>query len=120
MGATQAAALGPVEGRLGGVGVGRRRNRVQWVHFVRFGPDVGGGDEGYGRIVPIGDEAALADAIDAALRDPGDPGPRIARAMTFTPERALARYERLIREVCGQARAAAPKATPATAHSILR
>lgn len=57
----------------------------------------------YGRIVPIGDEVALANALDATLEDPGDPAPRVAYAHTFSPEKAIDRYEALIEEICAQA-----------------
>jgi glycosyltransferase involved in cell wall biosynthesis len=39
---------------------------------------------GYGTLVPIGDAEAMARALDAALADPGDPGPRIAYAGRFS------------------------------------
>ena len=38
----------------------------------------------YGRIVPIGNTAAMAAAITESLAAPGDPMPRIARARTFS------------------------------------
>ena len=46
----------------------------------------------YGRLVPPGDPQALADGIRAALAQPLDPGPLIARAAEFTPARAAAAY----------------------------
>ena len=72
-------------------------------------------DGRYGRIVPYNDEAALAGALSAALADRGDPAQRIARAMKYLPENSIAHYERLIEDVCEEASALAPKATPATA-----
>ncbi|WP_165937857.1 glycosyltransferase [Methylobacterium segetis] len=46
----------------------------------------------YGTLVPVGDAAALAAGLRAALADPGDPGPRIARAATYAVPRVVARY----------------------------
>ncbi|MCX8255053.1 Glycosyltransferase involved in cell wall bisynthesis [Beijerinckiaceae bacterium RH AL1] len=37
----------------------------------------------WGRVVPIGDAAAMADALRAALAAPSDPAPLVARAQTF-------------------------------------
>lgn len=45
-----------------------------------------------GRLVPVGDAAALAAAMDAALAAPGDPAPRRARAADFAPDKIAARY----------------------------
>ncbi len=53
----------------------------------------------YGWLVPPRDEKALAAALDAALDDPGDPAPRIARAKNFSLDVALSAYEALIEEV---------------------
>jgi glycosyltransferase involved in cell wall biosynthesis len=61
----------------------------------------------FGRIVPIGDEAAMAGAVSATLADPGDPAPRVRRANRFSSDRAIARYERLIENVRAEAAAAA-------------
>lgn len=52
-----------------------------------------------GRLVPVGDVAALAKAIDATLAEPGDPLPRRTRAETFSLDRALDQFETLIAEV---------------------
>jgi glycosyltransferase involved in cell wall biosynthesis len=49
-------------------------------------------DGALGRIVPRGAAAALAEAIEAAIEAPGDPGPRIERARDFSLERAVDRY----------------------------
>lgn len=46
----------------------------------------------YGRLVTPGDPQALADGIRAALSEPLDPAPMIARAAEFTPARAAAAY----------------------------
>lgn len=46
----------------------------------------------YGALVPVGDHAALAAAIDAALTAPGEPEPRMARAAEFSPERIAGAY----------------------------
>lgn len=58
----------------------------------------------FGTIVPIGDSRAVAEAIDAALADPGDPHQRMDRAALFSIERAtdayLAAAEAVIAE-CG-------------------
>jgi glycosyltransferase involved in cell wall biosynthesis len=52
-----------------------------------------------GVLVPVGDEAALAAALGAALAAPGDPAPRIARAAAFSVEHALDAYQRLFEDV---------------------
>ena len=46
----------------------------------------------WGTLVPPGDAAALAAALEAALADPGDPAARRTRADAFAPDRAVARY----------------------------
>ena len=46
----------------------------------------------YGRLVPVGDDAALAAAIDQTLTDPADPDRLKARAAEFTPRRVATRY----------------------------
>jgi glycosyltransferase involved in cell wall biosynthesis len=53
----------------------------------------------YGRLVPVGDVAAMAQAIDDTLADPGDPAERRARAEEFSLDIALDRFEALIAEV---------------------
>lgn len=53
----------------------------------------------HGTLVPVGDAAAMAAAIDATLSDPGDPASRRAYAETFSLDIALDRFERLIAEV---------------------
>jgi glycosyltransferase involved in cell wall biosynthesis len=53
----------------------------------------------YGAIVPVRDAAALAGALAAMLDDPGDPGPRIARAHDFRAEAAAAHYLALFEEM---------------------
>ena len=60
-----------------------------------------------GHLVPYDDARAMAQAIDAALRIPGDPGPRIARAAEFGLDAALAAYSDLFEEVL--ARGARPR-----------
>jgi glycosyltransferase involved in cell wall biosynthesis len=52
-----------------------------------------------GSIVPVGDPETLARAIDAHLAAPGDPTARQAHAAEFTLDRALDRYDTLIRSV---------------------
>jgi glycosyltransferase involved in cell wall biosynthesis len=50
-------------------------------------------DDGrYGRLVPVGDDAALAGAILATLDAPADAGRLRERAMTFSRDRAVERY----------------------------
>jgi glycosyltransferase involved in cell wall biosynthesis len=60
-----------------------------------------------GVLVPVGDEAALAAALRAALADPGDPAPRVARAQLFSVDRAVEAYERLFELVAAEASAGA-------------
>ncbi|MFO1168189.1 MAG: glycosyltransferase [Rhodoblastus sp.] len=57
-----------------------------------------------GAVVPVGDAAALAQAIDAALSDAGDPAPRQSRAHDFALDVALDHYDALITHVMSQAR----------------
>lgn len=52
----------------------------------------------FGRLVPVGDVQAMADAIDATLAEPGDPASRRERAEVFSIDRALDRFEQLIEE----------------------
>ena len=49
----------------------------------------------FGRIVPIGDDAAMAAALRATLAVPGDPGPRVARAEAFALPTIRAAYAAL-------------------------
>lgn len=46
----------------------------------------------FGAVVPIGDARKLASAMNAALADPGDPAPRMARAAQFSIEIAAEAY----------------------------
>lgn len=55
---------------------------------------LGGGQ--YGKLVPVGDAAALADAIEQALDDPPDRARLQARAQEFSVERARDRYLALL------------------------
>ena len=50
---------------------------------------------GCGRVVPIGDIVALAQAISATLEAPGDPAPRLARAEVFSLTAIHAAYAAL-------------------------
>lgn len=52
--------------------------------------------EDLGRLAPVGDGAALADAIESALADPDDPAAARARAAAFEPERIARRYRALL------------------------
>lgn len=60
----------------------------------------------FGTIVAIGDERALAQAMDEALAEPGDPAPRIRHAGAFAIDKAsdayLAMTESVIHEVEGR------------------
>lgn len=56
-----------------------------------------------GAPVPVGDAAALARALDAALANPGDPAPRQSRAREFSLGAALGAYDRLIQDVAKRA-----------------
>ena len=58
-----------------------------------------------GRLVPVGDVAALSEALAAVLRSPGDPAPRLARAQVFSLHRVLDAYERLFEQVIAEATA---------------
>jgi len=58
----------------------------------------------YGRLVPVGDAAALAEAIDATLAQPGDPLQHRARAEQFSLDRALDRFEELIESLLSERR----------------
>jgi glycosyltransferase involved in cell wall biosynthesis len=49
--------------------------------------------------IAVGDETALAVAIDAMLVDPGDPAPRQRRASAFSLEAALDGYDAVIQKV---------------------
>ena len=60
-------------------------------------------NEAQGSLVPIGDARAMAQALDAALANPGDPAPRIARARQFDSETACDEYEKLIENVIASA-----------------
>jgi glycosyltransferase involved in cell wall biosynthesis len=53
----------------------------------------------YGRLVPVGDDAALAAAIEATLRDPTDPTALRRRAASFSVERSTDDYLQLLAAV---------------------
>ncbi len=57
---------------------------------VSMGDMLGGGR--FGTLVPVGDEAALATALDAARTAPADRAAMAAQADRFTVERAAGRY----------------------------
>lgn len=59
---------------------------------------------GLGTLVPQGDEAAFAAALDAALADPGKTAPRLARAAAFSVPARTAAYLDLFGRVAGAAR----------------
>ncbi len=50
----------------------------------------------YGPLVPVGDDAALAEAIWGLLDNPTDPELLRTRAASFTSEKAVARYEEIL------------------------
>ena len=56
-----------------------------------------------GRLVPVADEEALAEAIDATLAAPGDPAPRQRRAAQFDLDTAIDRHDALFRRVAASA-----------------
>lgn len=58
----------------------------------------------HGLLVPVGDADALAEAIDAALADPGDEAARLARALDFSVERRVDAWEDLLAEVARRGR----------------
>ncbi len=60
------------------------------------------GDGRFGTLVPFGDVAALAQAIDAALADPGDPSARMAYASSFALDPILDRYEAVMNRLSSQ------------------
>ena len=49
----------------------------------------------YGELVPVGDAAAMASALDRALAAPPDPAPGVARAREFSDEAGIDQWERL-------------------------
>jgi glycosyltransferase involved in cell wall biosynthesis len=53
----------------------------------------------YGRLVPVGDDAALADAISATLHAPPDPAALRQRAASFSVQRATDGYMQLLASV---------------------
>ena len=53
-------------------------------------------DGKFGRLVPVGDVAALAQAMQAALEAPADVAALKARAQDFSIEKAVDEYERLL------------------------
>jgi hypothetical protein len=57
-------------------------------------------DGRYGRIVPIGDDGAMAQAIVDTLRQPLDAGPGRQRAATFTVEHSVGTYLSLFAGLC--------------------
>ncbi|QCC50370.1 glycosyltransferase [Halapricum salinum] len=61
------------------------------------------GEEEWGRLVPVGDAAALADALAASLDEPPDPDLLRERAENFASDRVLGEYESLIADLTGKA-----------------
>jgi glycosyltransferase involved in cell wall biosynthesis len=53
----------------------------------------------YGRLVPVGDDAALAAAIETTLHDPPDPDGLRRRAAHFSVERTIAEYLQILSRV---------------------
>ena len=66
----------------------------------------------YGRIVAVGSDLQLAQALDAALEDPGNPQARRVRADDFSFEVRVPAYQAVINQVLG-VRAAEALADPA-------
>lgn len=62
----------------------------------------------YGRIVPVRDEVQLAQAIDDALAEPGDPQERVRRARDFSFDVRVPTYMRLVDEVLAEKHETAP------------
>lgn len=60
-------------------------------------------DGRYGRIVPIGNPIAMAEALRAAIDDDGDPAGRRRRADAFSFDARVPAYEALVRNVLGVA-----------------
>jgi glycosyltransferase involved in cell wall biosynthesis len=58
----------------------------------------------YGTVVPVADPARLAAAIAEALKRPGDPEPRVARANEFATARIVEQYNALFDAVLGDPR----------------
>lgn len=56
-------------------------------------------DDTYGRLTPVGDEAALAEALEQALSHPGEPAPRLKRAVEFSLDRGLDAYLALFERI---------------------
>jgi glycosyltransferase involved in cell wall biosynthesis len=56
-------------------------------------------DGRFGTLIPRGQAGAMAKALDAALADPGEPGPRRQRAAEFSARNGCKAYETLIEEV---------------------
>jgi glycosyltransferase involved in cell wall biosynthesis len=56
--------------------------------------------EGAGRLVPIKDVSALAEAMDAVLGDAIDPSAMRARARSFTTEATVAQWAALFESIC--------------------
>lgn len=69
-----------------------------------YGPREILADGRYGRLVPMGDAAALAAAMGATLDQPPDPACLTARAQDFTLARSVAGYRRLIADRAGSER----------------
>jgi len=57
------------------------------------------GEEEWGRLVPVGDAAALAAALAATLDEPPDSDSLRKRADAFASERVLGEYEKLIEDL---------------------
>ncbi len=65
-----------------------------------------------GRLAPVGDDAALAEGIEAALASPGDPAPRVRRAADFSLARGVDTCEAMIETIVAELKSTVVGASP--------